>query len=202
MMMWISVLAGQRIKSSFPKEDPRRKYVDCVRMLLEAGADPNAFSGVVSVRSMTALHFASQLFQFEIVRLLLDTRAEINARALPGGETPLLLAVFGSPRGNRQHQLETVKLLLSRGGSPNICNNERMLPIHAAVIADAEDVLRLFLSMPDSNVDARGIGGMTPLMLASAKDNVNIARILLEAGADVSLTDDNGHTAEYLSKRV
>ena len=201
-MMWISVLAGQRIKSSFPKEDPRRKYVDCVRMLLEAGADPNAFSGVVSVRSMTALHFASQLFQFEIVRLLLDTRAEINARALPGGETPLLLAVFGSPRGNRQHQLETVKLLLSRGASANICSNERVLPIHAAVIADAEDVLRLFLSMPDSNVDARGIGGMTPLMLASAKDNVNIARILLEAGADVSLTDDNGHTAEYLSKRV
>ena len=202
-MMWISVLAGQRIKSSFPKEDPRRKYVDCVRMLLEAGADPNAFSGVVSERSsMTALHFASHFFEFDIVRLLLDARAEINARALPGGETPLFFAILGSPVANRQHQLETVKLLLSRGASANICSNERVLPIHAAVIADAEDVLRLFLSMPDSNVDARGIGGMTPLMLASAEDNVNIARILLEAGADVSLTDDNGHTAEYLSKRV
>lgn len=55
----------------------------------------------------TALHYAAAAGSVEIVTLLLDQDAEINAEA-PSGMTPLMIAA-------REGQEDTVKLLLERG---------------------------------------------------------------------------------------
>lgn len=75
---------------------------DCVKLLLERGADPNAANKV----GATALIRAAT--SFELTRLLLDAGAKVDVRTTDQGNTPLLLAArrFGNSR--------TVRLLLER----------------------------------------------------------------------------------------
>ena len=48
-------------------------------------------------------------------------------------------------------------------------------------------------------VDGRDTGGRSPLMLCASKGHLQLCRLLLEAGADWSLTDDTGHDALTLA---
>ena len=43
-------------------------------------------------------------------------------------------------------------------------------------------------------------GGLTPLLVACYRGKTAVVRLLLQAGADTSLRDSNGHTAQQLAK--
>ncbi len=52
---------------------------------------------------------------------------------------------------------------------------------------------------PSIAVDAKQLGGNTPLTLAAARGRSDVVRLLLGAKADVSAADDNGKTALMLA---
>ena len=52
---------------------------------------------------------------------------------------------------------------------------------------------------PSVAVNAKQLGGNTPLMLASARGRSDTVRLLLAAKADVSAADDDGKTALVLA---
>jgi len=51
-------------------------------------------------------------------------------------------------------------------------------------------------------VNARDIGGYTPLHVAALTDARKVARLLLQNGADRSTKANNGHTASDLAKQA
>ena len=63
----------------------------------------------------------------------------------------------------------------------------------AAANGDALTVLQLLLS--GASVNAPSVEGVTPLMCAAAWGHVEVARILIEHGANIDLTDRRGATA-------
>jgi ankyrin repeat protein len=106
-------------------------HLECVRLLLGAGADPKA---VVSDTGETALHgaviglgqSATAADRFGVVKLLVEHGAELNRRTIPGiptlafwrdvrtrGETPLHRAAAYAPE-------ETVRYLLEAGADKTI----------------------------------------------------------------------------------
>ena len=105
---------------------------ECVRLMLDAGANPNIKS---DHNGETALHHAASGEDLELVSLLLDADANPNAKTKPGmttyalwrdarvrGETPLhRAAAWGST--------EVIKLLLDNGADPSIrdANNDTPL---------------------------------------------------------------------------
>lgn len=66
--------------------------------------------------------------------------------------------------------------------------------LRLAVISGVETAVRLHISRGD-DLNARDASGATPLILAAARNKVEVIRILLGAGADPTLADSNGMDA-------
>lgn len=66
--------------------------------------------------------------------------------------------------------------------------------LRMAVIAGVENAVQVHVDRGD-DLDARDSHGLTPLMMAAAKNRPTICKILLEAGADASLLSPSGESA-------
>jgi ankyrin repeat protein len=165
----------------------------------------------------TGLMAAAQRGRADIVKLLLDRKADPNAAGRDGG-TALMLAA-------ENNQPEIVKLLLARGADPNrqdnngwtallkaayqgnakcieiLASRTKMELDHALLVAtlmERKDAVKVLLDN-GAEVDFRASDGRTPLILAAGKGNKEIVELLLKAGADASLTDQSGQTAEAVA---
>jgi ankyrin repeat protein len=119
-------------------------------------------------------------------RILDDDPAQ--ATALSGdGFTALHLAIFGG-------QEEAARLLLERGADANaLSTNEavRVPPLGTAAFVRSVPLARLLLDS-GAKVNGRGEGGFTALHSAAQNGDEQLARILLERGADPSLATNAG----------
>jgi len=98
-----------------------------VKLLLSKGADvktvtmaetgPRVKNGAIALGSFTALHLAAAYGPLELVKILVDAGADVNAREVRG-MTPLMLAL-----GCDHNDPRIVRLLLDRGADPVIKSN-------------------------------------------------------------------------------
>ena len=109
-----------------------------------------------------------------VAELLEQDPALANARA-DAGESPLLLAIYGSA-------WDVVELLLSRGASYDVFT--------AAAMGNVV-LLPAFLDQDPGCVGAFAPDGWTPLHLAAFYGHPDAARLLLERGADVHALSRN-----------
>lgn len=163
-----------------------------VKRLLDLKADPNrsaAMDGEVPLyndgrdnlvvpRGSTPLHAAAFSGNTEIVKLLIEAKANPNAEN-DAGWTPLRGAV-------RYENLSMVEMLLAAGADPNAGNGMALM---AAVSSGNLAVTNMLLkagARPDAVLEGR----ISALQMAVSGKDLAIARALLEAGADPSLIPD------------
>jgi len=102
--------------------------LDLAKRLIDRGADVNK-------PGWTPLHYAATGGHLEIMQLLLDNYAYIDA-ASPNGTTPLMMAAhYGTA--------EAVKLLLDAGADPKLKNEQGLTAIDFAYSANRADVAQL-----------------------------------------------------------
>lgn len=97
------------------------------------------------------------------------------------GDTPLLGII---ELGN----LDLIRCLLDQGADPNAQGEDGNTPLTIAVddeSAESEAIMTLLISR-GADVNQFGFSGSTPLHMAAARGNVAMARLLIEAGADVN----------------
>jgi uncharacterized protein len=151
-----------------------------IERLLRAGADPNA---PLSDTKNTALMMAARTGKVDAVKVLLDHGAQPNAKESWGGTTALMWAV------SERHP-EVTKLLVDRGADVNAKSNfvpsasGRGFEGTAPVVAKSNQATEEFAS-----------GWMTPLMFAARENDLDSARILIQAGADVNAVGGDGKDA-------
>ena len=89
----------------------------------------------------TALHWAAWTGRDQLVKRLINEKAEINRLCVDFRSTPLLWAVHGYKFGgneNRYHQVECVRALLKAGADKTLPNIEGYLPIQFLEESDTE----------------------------------------------------------------
>jgi ankyrin repeat protein len=146
-------------------------------LLLKAGADANAVRG----EGDTPLMVAARTGIPDAVKLLLDHGAKVDAREQTFGETPLMAAAAGN-------YAAAVKVLIDHG-------------------ADVNAVSTVFAVRHRPNLDAThrvdpATGGLTALHFAARQNAVDVARVLIAAGADVNKTEPELHFTPLLDAVV
>ncbi len=168
---------------------------ECVALLLQRGADPNAANDA----GATALIRAAS--DYAKTGLLIAAGGKVRVRTARLGETPLILAA------RRAGNARTVKMLLGSGASATERDSAGFSPIlTGAAGGDAETVRMLLDAGADPNDYPRTNGVLaalgasrrrTPLMWAALHNNVPMLRLLLARGADPNLTVSNASPLAY-----
>jgi ankyrin repeat protein len=165
-----------------------RKDVEAARMLLDAGADPNA---KLDVDSSTPLAMALSVDRGQteeqaapLVELLLSRGADANRRDERYGFTP----IFGKGE-------VLGPLLLKHGAKLDVRMRGGDTPLHyAAVLGDRDSAVR-FLLAQKVDVNARNDAGETPLHKPfKLTPSPRTIELLLGGGADVNAKDKQGRT--------
>jgi ankyrin repeat protein len=153
---------------------------EAVMTLLANGADARATDN----EGNTPLHHAARSTDPAVAALLLDAGAHVDA--INGeGHSPLAIAC-----GSGNWRL--ARFLIEHGARPEPVGGEPALL--AAVSGDDDPGGAQLLLRHKARVDARGAEHRTALLQACASGNVDIAGVLLEAGADRNAQDEHGMT--------
>jgi uncharacterized protein len=139
---------------------------EMVERLLKAGADANE----VSTEGETALMTASRTGKLEAVKVLLAHGANVNAKEEWRGQTALMWAVA-------QGHPDVARELIAKGADVNA--RSAFQKWERQVTAEPREKW-----MP--------AGALTPLQFAVRQNCLACAKILIENGADVNITDENG----------
>ena len=180
------------------------KTPEMTRILLDAGANPNASDHIGYTHLM---HFTHSHSRLEITKLLLDAGANPNAKSksdvtalmLSGSPqvTSLLLAAgalvndrdtFGATALYYSPSYDISSLLLLAGADVNASLDNGSSPLMRSKNAN----MTALLINAGADVNAKLVSGDTALMLANSP---LITALLLSAGADVNAQNDIGHTA-------
>ncbi|XP_066533673.1 ankyrin repeat and SOCS box protein 2-like [Hoplias malabaricus] len=125
------------------------------------------------------LHESAYYGHVECLKILLRAEPQtINSRTVKN-QTPLLLAV------GRKH-VPCVQYLLERGADPNLANNQWETPLHNACERGIEELVALLIRFGATTTTKSCIQGGTPLHEAVRHKNVQICKMLLQAGAKLT----------------
>ncbi|KAH7356933.1 ankyrin repeat-containing domain protein [Rhexocercosporidium sp. MPI-PUGE-AT-0058] len=170
-----------------PLEDARRKRIEVVRLLLEAGGDVEAISRRQDYDYMKPLHEMAREGSRarEIFDMLLDRGAKVNSLNRDGighdnGKTPLFQAVLAD-------DVYYVERLLEKGACVTHVDKDGNTLLHASAsnfTPACSEIISLLLRHGLS-ASATNSRGRAALHEASSRGNVEAVRILLASDRDL-----------------
>jgi len=157
-----------------------------IGMLLEAGADPNW----TDPAGETVLMATARVGQSGAAEALLAAGAVVDTRDAEFGQTALMLAVRGG-------HPEVVRVLLGHGADPNVLTRVGSEP--RWVLPNSQPGFSFGIGIVRGGSPPRGRrapipGGVSPLQYAAREGHLDVARLLIDAGADIGQRDPNDIT--------
>ncbi len=152
----------------------KEKQLEQVRQALEEGADANSNSTVTVVEgSCTMLGLAAYYGRVDIMELLIDAGADIEARNMRG-ETPLFHSIAGG-------HTEAVKFLLERDADIYATDNDRRTALFEATERNNHEILNVLLAA-GADVNVKDNNGRTPRTLCGDVLAKNLLDIYYKLG--------------------
>ena len=185
----------------------KENNINLVKDLIKQGIDVN----YGYVWNNTALHFASETGNFEIVKLLVDNGADVNVkrdvhRDKSDKYYPLTIAIT-------KGHLDVAEFLVNQGANVNSYDELCYTPLHFLALLSywnykghkkdevglalahkkEEDFFKLLVSK-GARVCTKTDTDNTPLRYAVGMGNLHIAKLLIEHGIDINVRGWHGET--------
>nr|XP_022289772.1 transient receptor potential cation channel subfamily A member 1 homolog isoform X3 [Crassostrea virginica] len=170
--------------------------IEIVQLLFQAGAKQDGWvtiSNMVTDRDCdqnTCLHLAVENGHYDVVKLCLDKRSDVNTPS-SNYMHPLHLAA-------KAGDIRCVKLLVQHHARIDALNDEMATPLHIAAAFNHKDVVE-FLIERKAPLEKRDRDNYTPLLMAAYSGHAESLDTLLKKGADYEAVDKNDKTAVYLA---
>ena len=181
---WEEAFSGGRRQSAYDIAKEMKREAKLLEVFIaEKGVD-----AVVGECGHTILMLAGMKGNPEIVKLSIDSGADINIRGGRRGFTALMRAAMLG-------HTEIVKILVNSGADINIksYDNGTTALIEAAYKGDTELVKLLIDNGADINITNHN--GTTALIAAAYKGDTELVKLLIDSGADINITNHDGTTA-------
>ncbi|KDO17094.1 hypothetical protein SPRG_17493 [Saprolegnia parasitica CBS 223.65] len=163
-------------------------HYECVKLLLGKGARVQA----VSSNGSTALLVATRKGYHDVVLLLLQHKAPVDATFNTGGLTSLMVAAT-------QGYLSILQLLLQFHANFTLRNHHGTTLLMLAAQYGHADMTKLLLDR-NANLNAEETDGWSALMYAASLGHTAMIQLLLERNAQIGGTDKGGKTAFMVAK--
>lgn len=144
-------------------------------------------------RSTTSLHIAAHFGLTDLLRILIEGGAEVNAMD-ERGETPLLSAVKAG------HVNTTVFLVTESGANPRLKDVAGGTAMAYAAVYGSEAIVRFLLDWgvePESHFEKNYV--CNPLHPAAANGHISVMKLLLDKGATIDGLDSEKSTPLQLA---
>jgi len=158
--------------------------IDVVRMYLADGLDLNL--KYEEWNSTTLLHRAVAADQEEIVKLLIDRGADVNAKDINSNAPLSLTGIHGN--------VSVADLLVSSGADLNYKGFGGWTPLHMAAFKGQMHLVNYLVSRKGAEVEIKDDGGTTALHCAAFKGHNNVINFLFLKDANVNAMGDQGTT--------
>jgi ankyrin repeat protein len=152
-----------------------------IASLLARGFDPNT---IEPTRGDSGLIIAIRENATRVLPLLLNARGIDLDQPASNGDTPLMVAAFKANKA-------AVQALLEKGAT---VNKAGWTPLHYAAASGDNDIVQMLLDK-SAVLDALSPNNTTPIMMAARGGHIYTVKLLLDAGADATLKNQQGMTA-------
>lgn len=166
-------------------------FEDMEHKLKEKKIEINGKLYTFTFKPNTTMYFLEDLYSIKNLRNDYE-KATFNAATgkylgsrIKKQETNLSRAIFSDNKD------EIIKLLNVNSSNPNQKDIEGNTVLHVAIHLNDKDFLQALLTNPDINLNAQNRIGFTPLHEAISQERYELAKLLLEAGANPMIKSPN-----------
>lgn len=172
------------------KEENRCKQQKTIDLLLNNGADINAYSR----SAITPVSVACRNGNESIVEYLLQRGSIINYWISMDGPNPLYIAC-------QEGHTTIIKLLLKYDGNINFCDEEGASLLYIACQKGHDSTVKVLMNN-GANINLCTENGISPLNIACQEGNHITVQLLLSNGADINLCMKNGKSPLHTASAV
>ena len=148
-----------------------------INILMDAGADLN----IADIDGYTCLHYVAVYCRKEALQTIIGHGANVNAR----NNKNVTALMTACSKGNTG----AINILMNAGADPNIADNDGYTCLHYAARGDGSTEVVEAIITHGADLNARNIFNVTAIMLACEKGNLDVAKFLLNSGADFNIGD-------------
>ncbi|XP_062537231.1 uncharacterized protein LOC134205710 [Armigeres subalbatus] len=162
-------------------------HSEIVISLIDAGANIELPEHIFGE---TAVHVAALYGKVDVLRILIEKKAEIDVRN-SFGNTPLY---FAASNGHT----DVVDLLIEKGADTELTVQSNGTAMHAAAFYGEVEVLNALIAKK-ANIHAKDEYGWTPLHTAAERGHLDAVNLLIEKGADTERSTESDGTAMHVA---
>ncbi|XP_076044605.1 E3 ubiquitin-protein ligase mind bomb 2 isoform X4 [Oratosquilla oratoria] len=166
-----------------------KQHVSCVKILLQYNCDVN----VQDSYGDTALHDAIGKASVEILELLGNSpHLDLGLRNKRGFNVLHHAALKGN-------NFAAEKLVVRSRQFVDVRKDDGFAALHLAALNGHRQVAETLITIGQANIDITNNKRQTPLLLAVSQGHCGVVELLVDAGASVSVCDEDGDTALHLA---